>query len=425
VAERRRPAARPRRSRRADPPPLQRPRGLDNSLVGIGVGLAATGVGALLGLAAERIAIARRFDADDPADGDGRGGPPLGSLRGEAHVVVSDDVPLHVEIDERDDDRPDADRSGITVVMSHGYALTLDSWHYQRLALRGRYRLVLWDQRGHGRSGTGPPGSSTIDQVGADLAAVIEHVAPEGPLVLLGHSMGGMTVMSLAALHPEWFAERVEAVALISTSAGGESGVTLGFGGVTRLVARAAPNAARLAARAPGLTTRGRQLTSDLESLLVRRYSFGSPVPPQLVAFSARMIHETRVEVISDYLPTFGTHDKRTALAAMADHDVLLIVGDHDVMTPVAATEQIAALLPNAEQIVVADAGHLLPLEHPELVTGPVEALLDRAAEAVQSSGRPTRRRGWVRRTVTPVRERWPRPGARRRRRHGGTGEPA
>ena len=84
------------------------------------------------------------------------------------------------------------------MVVSHGYALSLDSWHYQRLALQGRVRTVWWDQRGHGRSQRGPVGSATIDQVGADLAAVIEATAPTGPLVLVGHSMGGMTVMSLA-----------------------------------------------------------------------------------------------------------------------------------------------------------------------------------------------------------------------------------
>ena len=72
----------------------------------------------------------------------------------------------------------------MTVILSHGYALSMDSWHFQRKALRGRYRLVTWDQRGHGRSGNGPPGSVTIDQLGSDLAAVIDWLdrqLPEAP----------------------------------------------------------------------------------------------------------------------------------------------------------------------------------------------------------------------------------------------------
>jgi pimeloyl-ACP methyl ester carboxylesterase len=391
----------------------------DSGLVSLGIGVAATGVGTLLGLAAERFAVARRIRPEPAPQDDGRGGVPLGSVRGEARVVISGGVPLHVEIDEPDDDRAEElsakDLASIpTVVFSHGYALTLDFWHYQRLALRGRYRLVLWDQRGHGRSGTGPAGSSTIDQVGADLAAVIDEVAPTGPLVLVGHSMGGMTVMSLAALRPDLFSERVYGVALLSTSAGGEAGVDLGFAGLSRLAVRAAPAAARVLARQAGLVAKGRRLGSDLESVLVRRYSFASPVPWQLVTFAAQMIARTRMEVISDFLPTFGTHDKRMALAAMHQHDVLVLAGDSDVLIPAAASEQIAALIPHAQQVVIADAGHLVPLEHPALVTEPIEELLRQAQSAARAHGRPGRRRGWGRRTVTPIRQRWPRRKGRR-----------
>jgi pimeloyl-ACP methyl ester carboxylesterase len=377
----------------------------DDGVLALGVGLAAAGMGAVLGLAAERIAVARVIRPAEVVDepGDGRGGPALGSLRGEAHVVLSRNVPLHVEVDE-----PEAGAPPLTVVLSHGYALNLDSWHYQRLALRGRYRLVLWDQRGHGRSGTGPLGSSTIDQVGEDLAAVLDAVAPDGPLVLLGHSMGGMTVMSLAALRPELFADRVLAVALISTSAGGTGGFDLGLAGIGRLGMRLAPAAARLLARQPNLVARTRRLGSDLEGLLVRRYSFASPVPPQLIAFAARMINQTRMEVISDFLPTFSKHDKRETLAVLHGREVLVMVGDSDLITPAEQSADIVRLLPESEHVVVTDAGHLLPLEHPDLVNGHLDDLLTDAEAILRANARPARRRSWVRRTVTPVRPRWP-----------------
>ena len=375
--------------------------GLVAGLVGLGVGLAAAGAGAAIGLAAERVSVGRLTRIDGDEDTDGRGGPALGSLRGEPHVVVSDGVPLHVEVDEPDPDMP----AGLpTIVFSHGYALTLDSWHYQRLALRGRYRLVLWDQRGHGRSGTGPAGSSTIDQVGADLAAVIDQLAPEEPLVLLGHSMGGMTVMSLAALRPELFAERVAGVAMLATSAGGEGEAAFGLARFGGLAARLAPVAVRTLARQPGLVARGRRLGSDLEGLLVRRYSYASPVPPQLVAFSARMIASTRVEVISDFLPGFGNHDKRAALAAMTGLEVLVMVGDHDLLTPEENSERIVGLLPAAEHVVLEHAGHLLMLEHPDAVNAHLSGLLERVARKRAVATRPGRRRGGGRRTVGPGR---------------------
>jgi pimeloyl-ACP methyl ester carboxylesterase len=170
---------------------------------------------------------------------------------------------------------------------------------------------------------------------------------------------------------------------------------------------RVAPTAARVLARQPKLVARGRRLGSDLESLLVQRYSFASPVPPQLVAFAARMISQTRLEVISDYLPIFSTHDKREALAAMASSEVLVMVGDSDLITPAEMSDDIVGLLPAAEHVVVRDAGHLLPLEHPDLVNSHLDELIVHAL--ARANTLPARLRTWGRRTVTPVRQRWPR----------------
>ena len=234
-------------------------------------------------------------------------------------------------------------------MLSHGYALSLDSWHYQRLALRGRYRLVLWDQRGHGRSGTGPAGSATIDQVGRDLAAVIDAVAPTGPLVLVGHSMGGMTVMSLAQPRP----------GPVRRPRGGRRRAGLDQ---RRRAARHRPRdgrpgragARRGAGRGPAalpparLVERGRRLGSDLESVLVRHYSYASDVPGELVGFTARMIAATRIEVVSDFLPAFRDHDKRAALEALHRVESLVLVGDGDLLTPAAHSDEIVRRLPGA-----------------------------------------------------------------------------
>ena len=70
---------------------------------------------------------------------------------------------------------------------------------------------------------------------------------------------------------------------------------------------------------------RTRRLGSDLEQLLVRRYSFASPVPASLVRFAADMIAATRIDVVADFLPTFDLHDAREALAALADNEVLVL----------------------------------------------------------------------------------------------------
>ncbi len=351
------------------------------SLLTLGIGLAAAGVGAVAGVAAERLAVGRPVLRRLPQDEDE---VPLGSLREVPVVVTSDDgTQLHVEVDEPDGPDP----YGLTVVLSHGYALSLDSWHYQRLALQGRVRTVWWDQRGHGRSQRGPVGSATIDRVGADLSAVIEATAPTGPLVLVGHSMGGMTVMSLAAHRPELFAERVVGVALVATSAGGLADIDLGLRGFGTALNRLAPRALRLLARQPGLVQRTRRIGSDLEEVIVKRWSYASPVSEELLDFTARMIAATQIEVVSDFLPEFSNHDKREALSGLADLESLVLTGDHDLMIPPGHSEVIAAALAKADYAVVRDAGHLVMLEHPEVVTPHLVALLHRVRERLSADG--------------------------------------
>jgi pimeloyl-ACP methyl ester carboxylesterase len=136
--------------------------------------------------------------------------PPPGSRT----VTTDDGVPLHVEVDGRAD-------APVTVVFSHGFTARLAEWELQRRALRHRARLVFWDQRGHGRSGWTPLPRATIDRTGRDLGQVLDATTPTGPVVLAGHSMGGMSIMALARQRPDLFGPRVVGVFLLATSAGG------------------------------------------------------------------------------------------------------------------------------------------------------------------------------------------------------------
>ncbi len=152
--------------------------------------------------------------------------PQLGALRGEVREILTlDGTALHVEVDEPED----LDSSDVTIIFCHGYALTHDSWHYQREHLRGSARLVFYDQRSHGRSQKASDASHHIDQLGRDLAAVIDASAPSGPIILVGHSMGGMSVMAYADQNPEAFGSRIRGVALVATTAGNVQANSLGL----------------------------------------------------------------------------------------------------------------------------------------------------------------------------------------------------
>lgn len=334
--------------------------------------------GAAVGLAAERYAVGRSFrKADDPwAD------EPFGELRGEVvPVTATDGVPLRVEFDGpalRARKQPP-----VTVVFCHGLALTMDSWHHQRRDLADLGRLVFWDQRGHGRSGRGDPESATIDQLGRDLRAVLDATAPRGPVVLVGHSMGGMTVMALADQHPELFGDRIVGVALVATSPGRLAEVTFGVPAAAgRMLRRAAPKALQALNRRPGLVARGRHLGHDIEFVLTKRYSFATDVPPSLVRFVQRMHDQTPLDVLAELFPAFDDHDKLKALGVLNGVETLIMCGERDLMTPADHSREMIEHVPGAELVILPDAGHLVMLEHHDVVTDHLRSLVERAVRA-------------------------------------------
>jgi pimeloyl-ACP methyl ester carboxylesterase len=307
---------------------------------------------------------------------DARAREPFGTLRGRPRAVVADDgVTLHAE-------EVGDPNSALTLIFCHGYALEMASWHYQWRDLGDRDppgRLVFWDQRGHGRSGPSTPDHATIDWLGKDLRRVIEVVAPDGPVVLIGHSMGGMTIMALADQHPELFGTKVLGVALLSTSSGkvAESflQVPAALSGPFR---RIAPHAASTISRRAALLEHGRRAGSDVSFLFTRRVAFGSDVGPALVEFVERMLAATPIEVMADFLPTFVDHDKVDALAALTGVETVVIVGDRDRLTPPDHSRAIMWWLPDAEFVVVPSTGHMVMLERPSLVNLHLRTLCNR-----------------------------------------------
>ena len=277
----------------------------------------------------------------------------------------------------------------LTVVFSHGYCLSQDSWHFQRAALRGAVRAVYWDQRSHGRSGRGRDqaagGPATIDQLGRDLKAVLDAAVPEGPVVLAGHSMGGMTVMAFADQYPEYVRERVAGVALLATSAGKLGAVTFGLPAVGARAFRAvAPGLLRVMGRQADLVERGRRATAELFAGLIKRFSFGGEdVDPAVARFADRLIGATPIDVVAEFYPAFTEHEKAEALAVLSGLPTLVLAGDKDLLTPSAHSVDIAERLPGARLVVVPDAGHLVLFERPELVDAALAGLVADAADRV------------------------------------------
>ncbi|MFF2645920.1 alpha/beta fold hydrolase [Streptomyces niveus] len=363
-------------------------------IAGTAIGVIAAGAAA--GVAIERMTVGRGMRKKARLALDSTG--PYGALRGTPGKAVADDgTELYFEVDDVD---PESGASTprrrrlfgrkapapVTVVFSHGYCLNQDSWHFQRAALRGLVRTVFWDQRSHGRSARGlaqqgPDGVPvSIDQLGRDLKAVIDAAAPEGPLVLVGHSMGGMTMMALAGHSPELVRERVVGAAFVGSSSGklGEVSFGLPVAGVNA-VRRVLPGVLKALGSQTELVERGRRATADLFAGLIKRYSFSSKdVDPAVARFAERLIEGTPIDVVAEFYPAFTEHDESDALPVFMDVPVLVVAGDRDLITPSSHSEAIADLLPDSELVIVPDAGHLVMLEHPEVVTDRLADLLVR-----------------------------------------------
>lgn len=323
---------------------------------------------------------------------------PFGSLRSEPVTVVADDgVTLHVEVDELE--APAAtgamDRllrrthaaPRVTVVFVHGYCLNLDCWHFQRAAYRGLVRTVYYDQRSHGRSGNSDRAHSTIEQLGRDLRTVIDEVVPEGPIVLVGHSMGGMSIVAFAEEFPELIGTRVVGVGLVSTTAGGlDPGRML----LPMLPARLTGPLASRAVRTLHLGHRAidglRRAGSAVATVATDRFAFGEAVPKGYVEFVDEMLAATPFEVVADFFPNFAGLDKFHTVAALGAVPVSIICGTADRLTSIGHSRKLQSRIPGSRLLECEGAGHMVIMERHELVNAELDQLITAAAARATAS---------------------------------------
>ena len=285
----------------------------------------------------------------------------FGSVRSPAQIVMSSDgTPLNVEIDE-------AERKTPTILFVHGWVENIDVWHYQRLALRGRVRMVFVDLRSHGRSGRSYASNSSLADLADDLAVVIKQLVPRGPIVLVGHSMGGMTIMELARSQPKLFGSRVKGVVLLGTSSGRLMRSSPGLRYLIPMLRVGAP-----------VLDWGRRFNSYS---VIRRWGLGPEAEERHVDMANEMLLEAPTHVLSDFYNNFVGLDLTSGLADLGRARTVVMGGTADLMTPLRHSRRLADQIPGAELIVLDDIGHMLMFEDHEAVTRAVEDVLDGVQE--------------------------------------------
>jgi len=371
-----------------------------------GIATGVLGAAALGGVTAQRMSVRRYQSAQAALLTDPHQEAGYGSLTADRtySVDTDDGVALHVE-------EVGPVTAPITVIFSHGWTLRCGSWHFQRLALAGpgfgdptpdptpdpasgavepiTARLVFYDQRSHGKSTRAPEDHSTMDDLAADLRSMIATAAPVGPVVLIGHSMGGMAILSLAAHDPDLFAERIAGIGLVCTGAtylkASELNRILTTGG--NPLVRAVTT---IAARYPAVFERGRASSRDAVWLLTRSLGFArKDVPGAMVDYMDEMISGTPVEVIAEFIPALFSHDQSAAVPALTGIPTAIVAGDMDRVTPLDRSQAIADVLPDAEFVVAVGSGHMAMMEDATLTNDALRRMLQRAVRYAEVAAKP------------------------------------
>lgn len=281
-------------------------------------------------------------------------------------VRASDGVRLHVE---------EHGAGPLTVVLLHGWTLDRRLWRRQITdlpnLLGGEVRILAVDLRGHGRSGGGTLGNTTLRRLADDIAAVLRTCVPDGPVVLAGHSLGGMAILEYAHRHEAEFARQVVGVALVSTSAEGHTHTSYGLHPwLGSIVRRIEVGAAALVARGGPWRPHGPLMPALTPA--VRWLVFGDSVEMETIRLTLAMISCASLRSIGGFRPSVGQMNRITALRALATVPVAVLVGSRDRLTPPKCTEAMVAALPAAEHRVFDGCGHMLPLECPDAVTASI-----------------------------------------------------
>ncbi len=320
---------------------------------GLVVGAVGAAVGA--GLAAERVVAARLRKADDSV--------------GAQDLVAEFDTSWRIPSHDGGELYVVARGQGPVIVLSHGVVLSVQTWAKQLRSLADAgFRVVAFDHRGHGESTVGH-GGHTVENLGADLRSVIEALDLRDA-VIVGHSMGGVAILSFCSQFPDEARERVAGIVLLSSLARSILSGNPRIANASTWVADRLPDgAAALRARDLGL--------------VVARLGFGRHPVASHIEATRQMILATSPATRREAVAALAGLDLTSRLADI-DRPTLVICGTADLITPLAESRRMARRIPGARLEVIEGGGHMLMFERSVVV----DDLIAGFAREVQSGGR-------------------------------------
>jgi pimeloyl-ACP methyl ester carboxylesterase len=260
------------------------------------------------------------------------------------------------------------------VVFAHGWGMGSRFWFHQLRDLAADHRVVAFDQRGHGSSGSPPSGDHSLDALAGDLDAVLDATVRDGhrPL-LVGHSMGAMTIVAWARRCSDRIAERTRGAVLADTGVDQLHSTFFAELGIARLVAdTVGVRAFRSKLPVPSRTT-------PISSRVTRAIACGEAPSPSAVALTEQLFLDCPADVRSAFGATLSDLDLSDAVEHLRV-PTLVVTGTADRLTPPVHAHRLAEALPEAELVELPGAGHQAPLEEPDTFTALLRQRLADAA---------------------------------------------
>lgn len=263
----------------------------------------------------------------------------------------------------------DESQPQLTLIFAHGFTLSSRSWVFQAAHLREipNLRMLFPDLRGHGES-EGPAGTLKVEVTATDLLATVEELAPEGPLMLVGHSLGVQTVLSMMRQSDELFRSRVKGIALVNGAI-----ESFASDGVTQIL-RSFPvrMMRKYGQEYPNISARFKGSIDWVLEPFIASFVYhgaleeGKSARFDVVEYHAEEIERCTITTVLGYMDDLINHDETEAAAKLTGVPGVVMVGQKDNVTPASQTRSIAHRWPKSKLREIPETGHMLPVESPE-----------------------------------------------------------
>lgn len=258
------------------------------------------------------------------------------------------------------------------LLFTHGWGLSSAEWFYAKHHLSGHYRVLLWDLPGLGQSREARRHDRDLRHFAGDLKAVLE-LAGSRPVVLCGHSIGGMITLTFCRLFPEQLSQQVKGIVLTHTTYTNPVNTALGaafFRPLQRLVLH--PLCSLTIVISPLM--RVTNFLCDLNGsahILNHFMQFGRQETAGQLRFFTTLGQRANPAVVARGMQAMMAYDALDILPKL-DIPTLVIAASGDKATLPLASQLMTTTLPQARQVTLAPAGHLGLIEHHEVWAGAV-----------------------------------------------------